>query len=210
VVALILVGIIFIQFIVFSAWPPPFDGSAADWFKLFEDNWLRGLLSFELLMVIYTILSIFIALALYTALKEINQPLSALYLILNIIIIAAFIAARPALEMLALSKQYAAAATQEQETILLAAGYGMQAAFNGTAFHLSYILGSISGLIISFVMLRSNIFSKSIAYIRIASSILDFGMYIPVAGIYISMFSVVFLLIWNILIARRLFKLAAN
>jgi hypothetical protein len=41
----------------------------------------------------------------------------------------------------------------------------------------------------------------------VASSVFDFGLYIPTIGIYISMFSVLFLLIWNILIARRLFQL---
>jgi hypothetical protein len=46
--------------------------------------------------------------------------------------------------------------------------------------------------------------------VRIASSVCDFGLYVPGIGMYISIFSVLFLVIWNILIARRLFQLGQN
>jgi hypothetical protein len=59
-------------------------------------------------------------------------------------------------------------------------------------------------------MLKSHIFSKVTAYMRIASSVCDFGLFVPTIGIYISIFSVLFLFIWNILIARRLFQLGQN
>lgn len=205
--ALIMVLIILTQFIVFIAWPPPLEGSVLDWFRLFQDNWLLGLVSFEFLMIIYMVLSLFMFLALYIALRNVNRSLTSIYLTLSLVGVAAFIFARPVIEMLFLSSQYAAATTDMQKSMLLATGEGMIAIFNGTSFHVSYILGSISGLIISTVMLKSNIFSKSTAYIRIASSVLDFGIYVPKIGIFISMVSVVFLLIWNILIARKLFQL---
>jgi hypothetical protein len=57
-------------------------------------------------------------------------------------------------------------------------------------------------------MLQANIFSKATAYVRIASSICDFGLFLPVIGMFISILSVLFLAIWNIMIARRLFQLA--
>ncbi len=31
-------------------WPPPFDGTTLDWFSLFQDNSLLGLLSLDLLL----------------------------------------------------------------------------------------------------------------------------------------------------------------
>ena len=43
---------------------------------------------------------------------------------------------------------------------------------------------------------------------RIGSSLFDFGLYVPVVGIYLSIFSVLFLFVWNILVARRLLQLA--
>ena len=210
VAALIMVGIIIIQLIVFIAAPPPLEGSAIDWFRLFRTNKLIGLMDFELLMIIYTLISIPITLSLYHALRRTDPACTALYVALSLIGVVCFIAARPAFEMLSLSDQFAAATTEAQKSSLLAAGEATLAAFHGTAFHVSYVLGSLSGLIISLVMLRSHIFSKATAYVRIASSLFDFGLYIPTIGIFISIFSVLFLFVWNLMIARRLFQLARS
>jgi hypothetical protein len=109
--------------------------------------------------------------------------------------------------MLALSNGYAAAPTEVQKSIYLAAGQAKLATFHGTAFLISYILGSLSGVIISYVMWKSQVFSKKTASLRIASSVCDFGLYLPTVGMLISMFSVFFLFAWNILVARRLYQL---
>jgi hypothetical protein len=118
------------------------------------------------------------------------------------------IMARPGIEMMHLSQQYAAATSDAQRTILLAAGETLRATFNGTAFHLSYNLFSLVLLIVPFVMLRSNIFSKLTAYVGIAAAILNWGLYVPELGVTISAISVLPLAIWNILVARRLWQLA--
>ena len=131
-----------------------------------------------------------------------------LVLVLSMLGAGAFIAARPAFEMLRLSNQYTAATNDAQRAIYLASGETLIAIFHGTAFHVSYVLGSISGLILSFVMLKSLIFSRATAYVRIASSVFDFGLFIPVVGTFVSILSVLLLLIWDIMIARRLFQLA--
>lgn len=205
--ALVMVAIIIIQFVVFMTAPPPLEGTAVDWFRLFHTCGIIGLVNFELLMVVYVIVSIPMSLALYMALRKANPSLTALFLALSMVGGMAFIAARPAFEMLYLSNGYAAAATESEKSMFLAAGQAILAAFHGTHFHLSYILGSLTGLIISWVMLKSSIFSKRTAYVRIASSVFDFGLYIPAIGLYISIFSVLFLLIWNLMVARRLFQL---
>jgi hypothetical protein len=190
--------------------PPPIEGTAIDWFMLFQNNKIIGLIDFELLMVIYTVISIPVSLALFMILKRVHLSFTALYLALSLIGVIAFIAARPAFEMLYLSDGYAAATTDAQKSMFLAAGQSLIATFHGTAFQVSYILGSLSGLIISFVMLKSKLFSKPTAYMRIASSVCDFGLYVPGIGMYISIFSVLFLFVWNILIARRLFQLGTS
>ncbi len=41
----------------------------------------------------------------------------------------------------------------------------------------------------------------------ILAGVIGFGLYVPTIGIYISIFSVVFMAIWYILIARSLFQL---
>jgi hypothetical protein len=207
VAALVMVAITLAQFVIFTVAPPPLEGTATDWFALFEKNAFLGLLGFESLLIIYAVLSVLVSLALFVALRQASQSLTAIFMVLSIIGGIAFITARPALEMLSLSNQYAAATTDVQRAAFLAAGNAMVAIFDGTTFQVSYLLGSITGLIISTVMLRSNIFSKTTAYVRIASSVLDFGIFVPTIGLFISLFSVVFLMIFNILIARRLFQL---
>lgn len=206
--ALLMFAIVIIQLIVFITAPQPLDGTAIDWFMLFQKNALIGLIDFELLMIIYVIVSVPIALSLYILLRRVNPSWTAVYLVLSLIGVMCFIAARPAFEMLYLSNGYATAGTDVERAMFLAAGEAELSRFHGTAFHISYILGSISGLTISLVMLRANIFSKATAYVRIASSAFDFGLYVPVIGIYIAVFSVLFLSVWNIMIARRLFQLA--
>ena len=206
--ALLLVAIVIIQLIVFTIAPPPLDGTAIDWFILFQKNPIIGLIHFEFLMIIYVILCIPIALALYTLLRQVNPSWTVLYLILSLLGVMCFIAARPAFEMLHLSNGYAAAKTDAERAIFLAAGEAKVATFHGTAFYINYILGSLTGLIISWVMLKTTLFSKATAYIRIASSICDFGLFVPTIGMFIAIFSMLFLVIWNIMIARRLFQLA--
>lgn len=205
--ALLQVAIVIIQLVIFMSAPPPLEGTALEWFKLFQENPIIGLIDFEFLMVIYVILCIPIALALYTILRPVNPSWTAVYLTLTLLGVMCFIAARPAFEMLYLSQAYAAAQNDAQRAMLLAAGEAKVAAFHGTAFYINYILGSLTGLIISLVMLQSTLFSKKISYVRIASSVCDFGLFLPVVGMFISILSVLYLAIWNIMIARRLFQL---
>ena len=208
--ALMMVGIIIVQMIVFMSAPPPYEGGAAAWFTLFQNNKIIGLIDFELLMIIYVFFSLPITLALYVLLRRVSPSFTAIYIVLSLIGIMSFIAARPAFEMLSLSNGYAAASTDAERAVYLSAGETLLAVFHGTAFQVSYILGSLGGLIISLVMLKTDVFSKTTAYLRIASSVFDFGLYVPVIGMYISIFSVLFLFIWDILVARRLFQLGRN
>ena len=121
--------------------------------------------------------------------------------------LACLVPARPIPEMLAISDQYAAAATEVERTAYLATGESMLTHFHGMAYHAHYVLGSASLLISSFLMLRSNTFSKSTAYVGIVTNIVVFGLYVPKVGVWISMLSVVGYLIWYILIARKLIQL---
>ena len=208
IVAVLMVAIIVTQLVIFISMPPPLEGSAAEWFALFQKNSLVGLLDFELLMIVYTIIAIPLYAALYFALKPVGQPYMTVFLLLSIIGVSAFIVARPAFEMLRLSQQYISATTELQRSIYLAAGENLLAAFHGTAFQVSYVLGSISGLILSYTIFKSGVFSRSTAYVRMASSLFDFGIFIPIIGTLLSIVAVLLLLVWDILIARRLFQLA--
>jgi hypothetical protein len=110
--------------------------------------------------------------------------------------------------LLFLSEQYAAAPTEAQRAMILAAGQAKIALQFGTAQNVHYVLGAIALLIISVVQLRSDIFSKTTATMGIIANLLAFGLYVPNIGVYISILSVFpFLTIWLILCARTFFQL---
>ncbi|HEX7476106.1 MAG TPA: hypothetical protein VF318_09115, partial [Dehalococcoidales bacterium] len=117
-------------------------------------------------------------------------------------------ASNTSFQMLSLSSQYAAATTDNQRSLLLASGQSMLAIYQGTAFYVSNFIGTVALLMVSIVMLRNDIFSKTIAYTGIIANVLGFGLFIPsTIGVILSIISVLFLAVWWIMIARRLFHL---
>jgi hypothetical protein len=205
--ALISAVFIPIQVMVFILWPPPLEGTASDWFTLFQDNKLVGLLNLDLLLVADNVLLVPIFLALYVLLRRASESVTVVATTLGLLGVAFFIASNPAFEMLSLSNQYAAATTEAQRTTLLAAGETMLATWQGTAFQAAYVLGSLAGIVIGALMLRRGVFSNVTGWMAILGNAVGFGLYVPAIGVYISVFSVLFLEIWYLLIARRLFQL---
>lgn len=203
--ALFGVAIIPIQLVVFIAWGQP--DTALGWFTLFQDNKLAGLLAFEFLFVVNAAVGIATILALYVVLRRANQSLMAIALALGLVEAVTLILARPVFEMLYLSERYAAATTDAQRSLFLAAGETVWATFEGTAFHVSYNIFSIYVLIVAVVMLRGNVFGRTTAYTGIAAAVLNWGLYVPGVGTFLSILSVFPLAIWNVLIARRLLQL---
>jgi len=197
-----------IQVIVFIVFPLP--GSVTGWFTLFQSNRLAGLIDLDLLLVADNVLLVPIFLALYAALRRTSQSVMAIGTALGLAGLVLFIASNPAFQMLSLSDQYAAATTDAERATLLTAGQVMLAGWQGTAFQTAYVIGSIAGIAISAVMLRSVLFGKVAACAGILANVIGLGLYVPVVGIYITVFSVLFLWIWYILIARRLFQLGKS
>ena len=204
--ALTIVGLMAIQIIIFIALPPP--GTVIGYFTLFHKNGLLGLLSLDLLYSVDTVLVVLIYLALYAALRRASPSFMAIALTLGLVGIAAYFASNTAFEMLSLSNQYAAATTDAQRALFVAAGQAMLAIYTGTAFDVYYLLNAFATLIISGVMLRSAIFGKGTAYVGILAAVL---MFVPstagTIGLYLALSSLVPTAIWLILIARRLFRL---
>ncbi len=122
--------------------------------------------------------------------------------------------------MLSLSKQYAAAESDTQRTLLLAAGQAVLAVHNnasyaGSGIYLSFLMVAIAGMILSGVMLRNSIFSKGTAIMGMLAN--GFGLsYYLVLGLAPALvfvpisISAVFLLIWYLQISRRLWALGTH
>jgi hypothetical protein len=203
--ALITAIFIPLQVVSFMAWPPP--ATALGYFTLAQTNPLAVLLDLDLLLLVDQMLGIVILVALYIALRRTNESVMTVVLALGLIAAAAYVASNTAVNILTLGNQYNAATADVPRAMYLAAGEAMLAIYTGTAFQLSYILGALVGTTIGVVMWRSDRFSKSTACMAILANVISLGLYVPVVGLYVSIFSVLFLEIFYILVARRFFEL---
>jgi hypothetical protein len=57
------------------------------------------------------------------------------------------------------------------------------------------------------VMLRGTTFGKATAVLGILANAIGLGLYLPAIGLFLALFSVVFLELWYILLGRRLLQL---
>jgi hypothetical protein len=65
-------------------------------------------------------------------------------------------------------------------------------------------------LVISIVILQGSVFSRLTAYLRLASSLFDFGIFGPTIGIFNARLSVFCLMGFNIMVTRRLLQSAES
>ena len=214
--ALVLALLLLSEIIVFVAYPLP--NTAIDYLRLFQSNRLMGLLDLYLLETLAYILYVPLFLALYLALRRANASYMALAVALAGIGIAVFLATNNPFAMLSLSDQYAAAATAAERSQFVAAGQALLANTNQRAvggLNLGLFLVSVAGLIVSVVMLSSNVFGRVTAYVGILANTLSLADYLRLAIapaallliLFLALTSGLFLLAWYILIARRLLQL---
>jgi hypothetical protein len=196
-----------IQVAVFMIWPPPLDGTAADWFVLLHRNRLAGLVDLDLLLAVDNALLVPLLLALYVVLRKVHESAMTLAVALGLVGVVMYLASNPAIQMATLSDRYSAATTDQQRAATRAAGAAMLAIWQGSGFHAAYLLGSIAGIVIGVVMLHSGLFSRTAGWLAVLANGVGLGLYVPTVGVYISVFSVVFLEVWYLLVARRLVQL---
>jgi hypothetical protein len=205
--ALAVLVLIPIQMVVFFIWPPP--SSVIGWFTLFHDNALVGLLDMDLLLIVDYLLLVGVFSALWASLRRANESLMAIALIVQLVATATYFALTVAFEMLTLSNQYTTATTEVERSIFLAAGQAMLATWQGTAFDVSYVLSALAILTVSAVMLRSphHLFSKTTGYAGLSAGVLTLiPPTVGTIGVVLSLVSLVPMVIWLALIARRLLR----
>jgi Domain of unknown function (DUF4386) len=206
VAAILLLGLMVFAIFVFIINPPP--TTVVGYFTRFQHNKFLGLLALDLPYMVSQLVMGILMLTLCVALRRANPSLIALALTSGLTGLAIYFASNPAFGMLTLSDQYATATTDMQRSQFEAAGQAIMANYTGTAYTISYVLGGMALLIIALVMLRSTLFSKGIAWIGLMMG----GMsLIPASagtvGLVFAFGSLVPLVIWLVLIARRLFQL---
>ena len=131
--------------------------------------------------------------------------------------LADFLATNTALPTLALARDFATAASEADRTAILGAGHAMFALFNENAFLSSYVIVSAAWGLIGLAMLRSSHFGRPAAVAgilagaagvvavvleHISEALVDVAIPVYFAAI-------VALLVWVILVGRRLWVLGS-
>lgn len=201
--------------------PETTPSNAVEWFVLFQDDWLVGLLLFALFDLINYGLVGLIFLALYGALRHVNKGAMIAAVSFGFVGIAVYVASNQAFAMLTLSNHYAGATTDAQRSVFLAAGEAILAIHNpgiiyqGTGIYASLFLVLLAGMIISVVMLHSAVFNKVTAYTGLVANFFALGYFLALglapAWVWLPVtISAPFRLIWYVLIAVKLFQLAKD
>jgi hypothetical protein len=199
---------IILAVVSFFIWPyTPGVTSVADIFASLQHNLLGGLVSLDLFMALLMPVAALITLAMYVAVKEVNESYALIALVLGLMGYTIIFAARPLAEMTYLSDQYAAAASEIAQNHYLAAGEALHALFNGTAWMTSMILVGMSGVILSLLMLKSSAFTKATAYSGLVVSIGGLGFLIPAIGPLLSLAATIGGVVWYGLMARDFYRL---
>lgn len=174
--------------------------TVADWFMLLQDNWFVGLRNLGLLNIVGAMLLVPAILAVCASLWSDNKPLVALGAALFFMGTTDYLASSRSFPLLLLSSQYVHVTSDAQRSLLIAASRA------------GILIIEFSCLVISFAMLRSQVFNIATAIAGILGSVLM--MLLEVAfmpprglGMIIAAIGGLSLMVWYVLLGLRLLQL---
>ncbi|MFO7632191.1 MAG: DUF4386 family protein [Caldilinea sp.] len=177
-------------------------------FSILHTDRLGGLISLDVSMLVIGPISILMFLALYAALRRVDESLALVALILTLLAVGLVIVCRPLVELVTLSDQYVAATDAAEKARLLAAGEVLRIQLDGTAWAMQTAFFMIAGLLNSSLMLRTAFFSKVTAWLGIAISAIGLGFILPTIGLFFLFLNTIGSVPWCLLVARDLLKIA--
>ncbi|MDF2892902.1 MAG: hypothetical protein K0R80_3269 [Clostridia bacterium] len=193
--------------------PPPQTASEA--FDILINNKILGLLRLDILTVFVMPLYYILFYSIYIALKKTDSEWATISTLLVFAGVTLFLATPSVFSYLHLSNQYAIAETEMQKVQLLAAGEAVVASdmWHGTGALIGGLLLQTGTLLISFVMLKSKVFSKLTAWVGIVMHGLDLahivmGFFLPILGVFMMGIAGTLYLLWFPLIGAQLFRLS--
>lgn len=179
-----------------------------EWFTVLQTKPLLGLAVLGVFESVFFTLGVMMFIALYFALRRASQSLMVIATALYAIGTTVYFASNNALAMLNLSNQYAVATTESQRAMLLAAGQAVIVTEQGTGMMMTFFLGSLAGIIVSAVMLRSKEFGKPIAVIGIIAN--AFGLLGPTAGLAVWTFNGLLMMVWTVMVGIILLRMGRS
>jgi len=191
---------------------PP--ATATEAFSLLQSNRILGLLRLDLPTILAMPLYYLVFLGLFAALRRADCAYAAFSTALAFVGVTLFLAAPAALSMISLSEKHAAAKTEAARVQLEAAGEAILATdiWHGTSAFMGGILLQSGAVLISVIMLRSDVFSKTVACVGILTYGLDLAhivlsVFLPAVGVVLMAVAGPLYLIWFPLLGRRLLQL---
>lgn len=176
-------------------------------FDLLQTDRIGALISLDVSMLVIGPVSMLLFLALYAALRQVDESVALVALALNLVAVGLMIICRPLVELVMLSDQYAAATDAAEKMRLLAAGEVLRAQLDGTAWAMQTAFLMMAGLLNSALMLRSRFFSKATAWLGIIISATGLGFFVPMIGPLLIFINTIGSVPWCLLMARYLFKI---
>lgn len=149
------------EVVFFILYPQP--ATTGEWFSLFRQQPLVGILDFWGLELPMYAMFVLVFLALYAVLEVESRSAMTVVLAFALIGAAVFFATNNPFSMLTLSRQHALAATDVERSALRAAGHAVLAATNQRAvggFNVALLFITIAGVVTSVVMLRTGAFGR--------------------------------------------------
>jgi hypothetical protein len=202
-----------VQIVVLGGQPT----TAAQAFDLLQHHRVVGLLRLDLPTIAVMPLYYLVFLGLFAALRKCDFSNTLLSTVLAFAGVTLTLATPTALSMLPLSDKFAVATSDAARNQLLAAGEAIMAAdiWHSTGAFVGGVLIECAAVLISVVMLRSGIFSKTTAWIGIVMHSLDLvhiacGLFLPAVSTTLMAIAGPFYPIWFLLVGLRLFKLASR
>lgn len=214
--ALIIATFLLIEMIAYIATSAPSLTDPAGWFTLLHTNRFVGLVDFGILELYALVLFVPMFLALYTRLKHVSESYMGIAAVLAFVGIAVNFATSKLFSLLTLSDLYAAATSAAQKSQFLAIGQATLAvsALGGIGGSVEGgIPLAVAGLIISAILLRSNLLGRTVGIVGILANATGMAMYLWAAAAPVTAGSPFFLafflfsLIWFFLIGRKLLQI---
>lgn len=189
--------------------------TAGESFSILQENPFKGILRLDLLTVFVIPLYYLLFFSLYIVLKETNPTLMIISIILAFAGITLFLSAPSVFSYLDLSNKFYAASTEEERSRFLAAGEAIISSdiWHGTAPRIGGLMMQSGWVMISFLMLKDQTFSKLAAITGIVTHGLDLihivaGFFIPAVGDILMFVAGPLYLLWFPLIGTRLIRLS--
>jgi hypothetical protein len=182
--------------------------SVEGWFTLLQTNPLLGLSVLGIFETLFFPLGVLMFMGLYFSLRRTSESLMAIGTALYFIGTTIYFASNNAFAMLNLSSKYTVATSEAQKSMLLAAGQAIIATEQGTGMMMTFVLGSLAGILVSVVMLRSKTFSKPIAIIGIAANVL--GLFGSSLGLAVWTINGLLMMVWTLMVGLRLLQITRS